>query len=181
MYVKQLVRASLSNNSLLLFLLSVQHVDACLNAYCSRIGSIPCWMLTVFLVHYLPMAVLVLNMLFKVFYTAPQGKYHLCSLFLGIAPPQSQFPHSCVCEQFIYTQDRSTYFPAAEQADLSWKYINLSQSQIQECRNWETEHYNLFWNYQFHFWEFINGNHIYCILDSHRPFICSVALFLYSF
>jgi hypothetical protein len=31
-------------------------------------------------------------------------------------------------------------FPAAEQADPSWKYINLSQ--IYECRNWEIEHYN---------------------------------------
>jgi hypothetical protein len=23
---------------------------------------------------------------------------------------QSQFPHSCICERFIYSQDRSTYF-----------------------------------------------------------------------
>jgi hypothetical protein len=60
--------------------------------------------------------------------------------FLGIARPQSQFPHSCVYEQFIYSQDRSTHFLAAEQADRSWKYMNLSQ--IYECRNWETEHYN---------------------------------------
>ncbi len=37
--------------------------------------------------------------------------------FLGIAWPQSQFPHSCVCERFIYSQDRSTkstYFLHAE-------------------------------------------------------------------
>jgi hypothetical protein len=34
----------------------------------------------------------------------------------------------------------STYFPAAEQPDRSWKYINLSQ--IYECRNWDAEHYN---------------------------------------
>jgi hypothetical protein len=69
-----------------------------------------------------------------------QGKSHLCIPFLGIARPQSQFPHSCVCERFIYSQDRSTYFPAAEQADQSWKYKNLSQ--IYECGNWETESYN---------------------------------------
>ncbi len=69
-----------------------------------------------------------------------QGKSQLCIPFLGIARPQSQFPHSCVCERFIYSQDRSTHFPAADQADLSWKYINLSQ--IYQCRNWETEHYN---------------------------------------
>jgi hypothetical protein len=30
--------------------------------------------------------------------------------FLGIARPHSQFPHSCVCEKFIYSQDWSTYF-----------------------------------------------------------------------
>ena len=30
--------------------------------------------------------------------------------FSGHCAPQSQFPHSCVCERFIYSQDRSTYF-----------------------------------------------------------------------
>ncbi len=30
----------------------------------------------------------------------------------GIAWPQSQFPHLCVCEGFKYCQDRSTYFSA---------------------------------------------------------------------
>ncbi len=30
-----------------------------------------------------------------------QRKSHLCILFLGIARPQSKFPHSCVCERFI--------------------------------------------------------------------------------
>jgi hypothetical protein len=39
-----------------------------------------------------------------------QRKFHLCIPFLGIAWPQSQFPHSCVCERFIYSQDRSTHF-----------------------------------------------------------------------
>ena len=39
-----------------------------------------------------------------------QRKSHLCISFLGIARPQSQFPHSCVYERFIYSQDRSTYF-----------------------------------------------------------------------
>ncbi len=74
-------------------------------------------------------------------YLSLQRKSHLCIPFLGIAWPQSQFPHTCVCERFIYSQeDRSIYFPAAELADRSWKYINLSQ--IYECRNWETEHYN---------------------------------------
>ncbi len=71
-----------------------------------------------------------------------QGKSHLCILFLGIARPQSQLQHSCICERLIYSQDWSTYFPAAEQTDISSKQINLSQ--IYECRNWETEHYNSF-------------------------------------
>ncbi len=38
---------------------------------------------------------------------------HLCIPRKGIARPQSQFPHSCVCEQWVYSQDRSTYFPVA--------------------------------------------------------------------
>ncbi len=39
-----------------------------------------------------------------------QRKSHFCIPFLGIARPQSLFPHSCVRERFIYFQDRSTYF-----------------------------------------------------------------------
>ncbi len=50
---------------------------------------------------------------------------------LGIARPQSQFPYSCVCERFIYSQDRSTYFPAAEQTD-----DHGNRSKTQECGNW---------------------------------------------
>jgi hypothetical protein len=30
----------------------------------------------------------------------------------GIARPQSQSPHSCVCERFLYSQDRSAYSAA---------------------------------------------------------------------
>ncbi len=61
-------------------------------------------------------------------------------LFLGIGRPQSQFPHACVYERFIYSQDRSTYLAAAKQTNRSQKYINLSQ--IYERRDWEREHYN---------------------------------------
>ncbi len=39
-----------------------------------------------------------------------------------IARPQSQFPHSCVFERFIYSHDRSTYFIAGESVDRSWEY-----------------------------------------------------------
>ncbi len=55
-----------------------------------------------------------LTLLSKESLHAVKGKSHLCIPFLEIVRPQSQFPHSCVCEQFIYSQDRSTYFPAAE-------------------------------------------------------------------
>jgi hypothetical protein len=34
---------------------------------------------------------------------ALQRKSYLSIFFLGIARPQSQFPHSCVCERFIYS------------------------------------------------------------------------------
>ncbi len=34
--------------------------------------------------------------------TTLQRKFYLCIPFLRIARPQSQFPHSCVCERFIY-------------------------------------------------------------------------------
>ncbi len=53
---------------------------------------------------------------------------------------QSQFLHWCVCEQFVYSQDRSRYWAAAKKTDRSWKCIILSQ--IFECRNWEIEHNN---------------------------------------
>ncbi len=42
--------------------------------------------------------------------TTLQRKPHKRLPFLGIARPQSQFSHSCVCERFINSQDRSTYF-----------------------------------------------------------------------
>jgi hypothetical protein len=32
----------------------------------------------------------------------------------GIAWPRSQFLHSCICERFIYSQDRSAYLAAAK-------------------------------------------------------------------
>ncbi len=64
-------------------------------------------------------------------------------------------PSSSVCERFIYSQDRSTYLAAAKQTDRSWKYINLSQ--IYECRNWETEHYNYFLEIM-RLHSFISGN-----------------------
>jgi hypothetical protein len=48
-----------------------------------------------------------------------QRNLDLCIPRKGIARPQSQFPHSCVCER---SHVRSTYFPAAELADRSWEF-----------------------------------------------------------
>ncbi len=45
----------------------------------------------------------------SVLYTL-QRQFRLYIPFLGIARPQTQFPHSCVFERFIYSQDQSTYF-----------------------------------------------------------------------
>ncbi len=45
----------------------------------------------------------------------------------GIPRPQSQFPHSCVCERFIFSHDRSAYSAAGKYVDRSWEYINRSQ------------------------------------------------------
>jgi hypothetical protein len=41
--------------------------------------------------------------------TTLQRQFRLYIPFLGIARPQPQFPHSCVFERFIYSQDQSTY------------------------------------------------------------------------
>ncbi len=52
----------------------------------------------------------------------------------GTARPQSQFPHSCVCERFIYSHDRSaSYSAAGKYVERSWDYINRSQTH--ECGN----------------------------------------------
>jgi hypothetical protein len=35
----------------------------------------------------------------------------------GIARSQSQFPHSCVCERFVYSYDQSAYSAAGKYVD----------------------------------------------------------------
>ncbi len=70
-----------------------------------------------------------------------QRKSHLCIPFLEIAWPQSQFPRSCVSNLYVprIGPPDSTYVFDGCKIDRSGKYINLSQ--INKCRNWETEHY----------------------------------------
>jgi hypothetical protein len=50
-------------------------------------------------------------------------------------PASVPISHSCVRERFIFSQDRSVYSAAGKYVDLSWKYINLSQTH--ECGNWD--------------------------------------------
>jgi hypothetical protein len=63
----------------------------------------------------------------------------------GIVRPQSQFPHSCVCERFIYSHDLSAYSAARKYVDRSCEYINRSNVEIGTQVT------------QFLFWEYING------------------------
>ncbi len=73
----------------------------------------------------------------------------------------------------IYFQDLSAFLAAAKFGDQSWEYINHRYMNVEIGRQ---NMIILFGNYeapQFHFWEYINGNQTF-ILDSHRPFICSV-------
>jgi hypothetical protein len=63
--------------------------------------------------------------------TTLKRQFRLYIPFLGIARPQPQFPHSCVCERFIY----SHIFPPAEMADPLREYI--IRSQTHECGNWD--------------------------------------------
>jgi hypothetical protein len=46
-------------------------------------------------------------------------------------------PNSCICERFIYSQDRSTYFAAANKGGQIGGIKN--RSQIHKCNNWERD------------------------------------------
>ncbi len=64
-----------------------------------------------------------------------------CSGNYAALPPQSQFPHSCVFELFVYSQDWSTYFlQQNRQIDCGNLYI----AQTYECGNWDVWPRNFF-------------------------------------
>ncbi len=45
---------------------------------------------------------------------------------------ESEFPHSCVCERFIYSHHRSALSATGIYVNQSWEYTNRSH----ECGNW---------------------------------------------
>jgi hypothetical protein len=90
---------------------------------------------------------------------ALQRKSHLCILFLGIARPQSQFPHSCVCERFIYSKDRPTYFLQQ----------NRQIAHRHKCGNGTMA-------VQFLFWEYYSVHCTYCTYCTYCFFVFSCQL-----
>jgi hypothetical protein len=62
-----------------------------------------------------------------------QRKSNLCIPFLGIAGPTSQFPHSRVCERFVYFQDRSTYFLQQNSRLIVGIYKSLTDTRAILC------------------------------------------------
>ncbi len=54
----------------------------------------------------------------------------------GIVRPQSQFPHWCACERFIfivYSHQRSAY----SAAENLWTVEYINRSQTHDCGNWD--------------------------------------------
>jgi hypothetical protein len=80
----------------------------------------------------------------------------------GIVRPQYQFPHSCVCERFIYSYNQSAYSAAGKYVTKAaqfffWEYINgifvavrlvhQSLHYRRAWRSWDTEdHVDFFFN-----------------------------------
>jgi hypothetical protein len=62
-------------------------------------------------------------------------KSDLCIPRNETARPRSQFLHSCICERFIYSY---IWLQQNKQTDP----VNIYRSQIHECGNWKTEHFN---------------------------------------
>ncbi len=86
--------------------------------------------------------------------------------FSGNSAASVPFPHSCVCERFIYVLDRSC-------SRLERPILEIYKSYRFKCRNWKTEHYNSVLEITVSFLE-IHKFPQTLIFDYHRSFICSV-------
>jgi hypothetical protein len=64
-------------------------------------------------------------------------KSDLCTLRKETARPQSQFPHLCICERFIYYHDRSTCSRIG--GPILGTYT-VNRLQKHKCRNWDWSH-----------------------------------------
>jgi hypothetical protein len=81
---------------------------------------------------------------------ALQGKSYLCVPFLGIARPQSQFPHSCVWSN-LYIFPGSVHIFSCSRIgrpileiykSLTGIHMSVGTGRETGRGNWETEHYN---------------------------------------
>ncbi len=121
---------------------------------------------------------------------ALQRKFHLCIPFLGIARPQFQFPHLCVCERFTYSRIGPHIWLQQNRQTNPGNTVYKSLTDIWVYRNWETEHYNSVleirgctgfvgihkWEPDIYIW-FSLALHLQCDLDSSAEYILDHEVF----